>query len=142
MTENANEFKRIESAARTRKIAVRSVTYLLLTVWALLVLFPFFWMVLSSIKSYSSYNSEYVPRFYATDPTFENYTNAFEAVPLWKYLGNTLLFTVGTTAIMLVVTILAAFAFSRSIVQLLISPVFLAMSCCMPSAAQLMSQFS
>ena len=113
MTENANEFKRIESAARTRKIAVRSVTYLLLTVWALLVLFPFFWMVLSSIKSYSSYNSEYVPRFYATDPTFENYTNAFEAVPLWKYLGNTLLFTVGTTAIMLVVTILAAFAFSR-----------------------------
>ena len=113
MTENTTAFKKIESAAKTRRIAVRSVTYLLLTVWAILVLFPFFWMVLSSIKSYSSYNSEYVPKFYAEDPTFENYTDAFEAVPLWKYLGNTTLFTLGTTAIMLVVTILAAFAFSR-----------------------------
>ena len=104
MTENTKDYQKIESAARARRIAVRSVTYLLLTVWAVLVLFPFYWMVLTSIKSYSSYNSEYVPKFYAEDPTFENYTNAFEAVPLWDYLGNTLLFTLGTTAIMLVVS--------------------------------------
>ena len=113
MAEHTNEYQRIEKAAKTRKIAVRTVTYVLLTVWAVLVLFPFFWMVLTSFKSYSSYNSEYVPKFYAEDPTLENYTNAFDAVPLWDYLGNTLLFTVGTTAIMLVVTVLAAFAFSR-----------------------------
>ncbi|MDO5441068.1 MAG: carbohydrate ABC transporter permease [Bacillota bacterium] len=88
-------------------------TYLLLIVWAIIVLFPFYWMILSSIKSYSAYNAEYIPKFFTLAPTFENYINAFTAVPLAKYFTNTLIFTVATTAIMLIVTILAAFAFSR-----------------------------
>lgn len=88
-------------------------TYLLLIVWAIIVLFPFYWMILSSIKSYSAYNAEYIPKFFTLAPTFENYINAFTAVPLAKYFTNTLIFTMATTAIMLIVTILAAFAFSR-----------------------------
>ena len=88
-------------------------TYLLLIVWAIIVLFPFYWMILSSIKSYSAYNAEFIPKFFTLAPTFENYINAFTAVPLAKYFTNTLIFTVATTAIMLIVTILAAFAFSR-----------------------------
>jgi multiple sugar transport system permease protein len=46
-------------------------------------------------------------------PTIQNYLDAFTAVPLAKYLLNTLIFTLATTAIMLIVTVLAAFAFSR-----------------------------
>ncbi len=89
------------------------VTYALLSVWGVIVLFPFFWMILSSFKSYGSYNAEYVPKFYVSDPTLQNYKDAFTQVPLAKYFGNTLIFTIATTAIMLLVIVLAAFAFSR-----------------------------
>ncbi len=84
-----------------------------LILWAVIVLFPFYWMILTSFKSYSSYNAEYVPRFYAVDPTLKNYADAFTLVPLGKYLLNTLIFTVITTAVMLIVITLAAFALAR-----------------------------
>lgn len=87
--------------------------YLLLTVWGIMVLFPFYWMILSSIKSYGEYSAERVPKFYTIAPTAQNYIDAFKEVPLGQYFTNTLIFTVITTAIMIVVTVLAAFAFSR-----------------------------
>lgn len=98
---------------QTKNIAFKTVVYLLLAVWAVVVLFPFYWMILSSFKSYGAYNSEYIPQFFVKSPTFENYVSAFTAVPLAKYFLNTLIFTVATTAIMLVVIVPAAFAFSR-----------------------------
>ena len=79
----------------------------------MIVLFPFYWMVLTSVKSYSSYNSEYIPKFFTLSPTFQNYLDAFTAVPLGRYFANTAVFTVVTTAAMLVVITLAAFAFAR-----------------------------
>ncbi len=112
MSEN-KDYKKISRTAKTNRVIVRAFTYLMLTVWALMVLFPFYWMILTSVKSYSSYNSEYVPKLYASDPTLDNYDSAFTEVPLGSYLGNTVIFTVITTAVMLVVTVLAAFAFAR-----------------------------
>ena len=94
---------------KTRNILI----YVLLSIWALLVLFPFYWMILTSIKSYGSYNSEYVPKFFTLSPTFENYITAFTAVPLAKYFLNTLIFTVVTAGLMMVVVVLSAFAFAR-----------------------------
>ena len=91
----------------------RGLIYALLILWATLVLFPFYWMLLTSVKSYSGYNSEYVPKLFTLTPTLQNYADAFRAVPLAKYFLNTLVFTVITTALMLVVTVLAAFAFAR-----------------------------
>lgn len=87
--------------------------YLVLSFWAVIVLFPFYWMVLTSIKSYGSYNAEYIPKFYATNPTAENYVDAFEKVNLAGYFVNTLIFTIATTAIMMMVIIFAAYAFAR-----------------------------
>ena len=107
------DFETIERSAQRRKRLTQAVTYLLLTVWAVVVLFPFYWMVLTSVKSYSSYNSEYIPAFFTLSPTLQNYADAFTAVPLGRYFTNTLVFTVATTAIMLFVTVLAAFAFAR-----------------------------
>lgn len=107
------DFERIErSAARRGKIG-KALCYLMLSVWAIIVLFPFYWMLLSSVKSYSAYNSEYVPKLFTLAPTLENYVEAFTAVPLARYFVNTLIFTLATTALMLIVTVLAAFAFSR-----------------------------
>lgn len=87
--------------------------WIFLILWALIVLFPFYWMILTSIKDYAAYNAEYIPAFFTLHPTMENYVQAFTAVPLGKYLINTLIFTVITTALMVFVTILAAFAFAR-----------------------------
>ena len=91
----------------------RVLIYFFLIVWALIVLFPFYWMVLTSVKSFASYNSEYIPRFFTTEPTLDNYVSAFEAVPLGRYFLNTLIFTVATTGLMMLVIIPAAFAFAR-----------------------------
>ena len=89
------------------------INYILLAIWALVVLFPFYWMILTSIKGYGAYNSEYVPKFFTANPTLENYVTAFTAVPLAKYFFNTFIFTVVTTGLMMVVVILSAFAFAR-----------------------------
>lgn len=111
--ENGTDYGKIEKSAKIRKTVVRVITYVLLALWAVIVLFPFYWMILTSLKSYSAYNSEYIPKFYTLSPTLQNYAEAFTAVPLLRYFANTAIFTVLTTAIMLVAITLAAFAFAR-----------------------------
>ena len=107
------DYEQIEAAAKRKKRIRTFFIGLLLTLWAILVLFPFYWMLLTSVKSYGSYNSEYIPKLFTLYPTLENYASAFSQVPLARYFLNTLIFTVITTGLMLVVTVLAAFAFSR-----------------------------
>lgn len=107
------DYEKIEQRAKVKQGIVKTLTYALLTFWGIVVLFPFFWMVLTSIKSYGEYNSEYIPKFYSSNPTVQNYLDAFTQVPLAQYFLNTLIFTVITTAVMLVVITLAAFAFAR-----------------------------
>ena len=92
---------------------LKAATYLLLALWGLAVLFPFYWMLLTSVKSYGAYSAEYIPKFFTLTPTLENYFKAFTTVPLGSYFMNTLLFTVITTALMMAVITLAAFAFAR-----------------------------
>ena len=109
----AMDYEKLQKSARTKSIIRNVIIYTLLTLWAIMVLFPFYWMILTSVKSYSSYNSEYIPSFFTLSPTMQNYIDAFTTVSLGRYLLNTLIFTVITTAIMLVVITLAAFAFAR-----------------------------
>ncbi|MBQ7058920.1 MAG: carbohydrate ABC transporter permease [Firmicutes bacterium] len=103
----------ISRAAKTRKTILNVVIYVFLALWGLIVLFPFYWMLLTSIKSYSSYNAEYIPKFFTLSPTLQNYFDAFTTVDLGRYFLNTIIFTVATTALMVVVITLAAFAFAR-----------------------------
>ncbi len=98
---------------KEKNFKLKPLTYVFLTLWALIVLFPFYWMVLTSVKGYGAYNSEYIPKLYTLSPTLQNYADAFTAVPLARYFVNTVFFTVATTLIMLAVTILAAYAFAR-----------------------------
>ncbi len=107
------DYEKLEKSAKAKGIVRNVVIYTLLILWAVMVLFPFYWMILTSVKSYSSYNSEYVPSFFTLSPTMQNYIDAFTTVSLGRYLWNTLIFTVITTAIMLIVITLAAFAFAR-----------------------------
>ena len=107
------DYEKIEKSAKVKNNARNTVVYILLGLWALMVLFPFYWMVLTSVKSYGSYNAEYIPKFFTLSPTLQNYVDAFTTVDLGQYFLNTIIFTVATTAIMLVVIVPAAFAFSR-----------------------------
>ncbi len=107
------DYSKIEKSARTRKTVMSTITYALLIFWAIIVLFPFYWMLLTSVKGYGEYNSEHIPKFFTTSPTFQNYIDAFTTVSLGRYFANTAIFTIITTAIMLVVITLAAFAFAR-----------------------------
>ena len=93
-------------------VTVKTVTVSFLTIWALFVLFPFYWMLLTAVKSYGTYNSEIIPKFFTLSPTFENFFDAFTAVPLGQYFLNTVVFTIMTTFIMLIVIIPAAFDFA------------------------------
>ena len=99
----------IENKKNISKVLI----YLLLFVWALIVLFPFYWMVLTSVKDTAAYNNEKVPAFFTMKPTLANYVKAFTEVSLGRYFVNTLIFTVATTGLMMLVTIPAAFAFAR-----------------------------
>ena len=107
------DYTTIERRARVRGAVSKTVVYVLLTLWALMVLFPFYWMILTSLKSYGSYNSEYIPKFITLTPTLQNYVSVFTEVPLARYFLNTLLFTLITTGLMMIVIIPAAFAFAR-----------------------------
>ena len=107
------DIKKAKKQTKALKILKQTGIYSGLTLWAIAVLFPFYWMLQNSFKTFSEYNSESVPKFFPSAITFQNYIQAFSAVPLAKYLLNTLIFTIATTIIMLVVIVLAAFAFAR-----------------------------
>ena len=59
------------------------------------------------------YNAEHIPTFFTLSPTLQNYRDAFTSVPLGRYLLNTVFFAVVTTALMVVVITLSAYAFAR-----------------------------
>ena len=102
-----------ETFPSTGKMTLKTVIYILLIIWALIVLFPFYWMLLTSFKTSAEYNAEIVPKFYALSPTFQNYIEAFTSVNLGKYFINTVIFTLATTALMFIVIVPAAYAFAR-----------------------------
>ena len=107
------EDARRETRDRRRGFLLKAAAYTGLTAWALVVLFPFYWMLLTSLKTYGSYNAEHIPKFFTASPTLQNYADAFTAVPLAGYLANTVIFAAATTGIMIFVITLSAYAFAR-----------------------------
>lgn len=112
INENLDYF-RVAKSAKRKKTIKNIFMYTCLTIWAIIVLFPFYWMILTSVKSYGSYNAEHIPKFFTLSPTIQNYLDAFTTVNLSRYLLNTLIFTLITTFLMLLIVTLAAFAFAR-----------------------------
>ncbi len=111
--ENTTNYAGIKDTEKRKRAAANVLIYAGLVLWALIVIFPFYWMILTSFKSYASYNAEYVPRFIAVPPTLGNFVNVFTEISLGRYLLNTLIYTIVTTFLLLVIAILSAFAFAR-----------------------------
>ena len=110
---NKQTFKEKAQKTEAKSVVLKIFVYTMLSIWAIAVLFPFYWMILTSLKSYGEYNSEAIPKLYTLTPTLKNYFDAFSAVPLADYFLNTLIFTLATTAVMLIVIVPAAYAFAR-----------------------------
>lgn len=108
-----NELKQIKKESKVKNTVRRTLTYIGLSIWGIAVLFPFYWMLMTSFKSFREYNAESVPKLFPTDFTLDNYIFALTEEPLGRYMLNTLIYTVATTVIMLIVITLAAFAFAR-----------------------------
>lgn len=113
-------YEKVTKMERVSNIIRKVIIYTLLAIWAIMIIFPFYFMILTSFKTYGEYIGEVVPKLYTIKPTFENYITVFgkigigaKEVSLLKVMLNTLVYAVLTTSLMLAVVILAAFAFAR-----------------------------
>ena len=97
---------------RVVKFGVKFGTYAFLLIMALIVLFPFYWMIISSLKSLEEYRLN-VPTFFPRQILFSNYAEAFTTASLGRLFYNTLIVGVVSTLLSLVITVLSAFAFAR-----------------------------
>lgn len=113
MEESKKSFNTVAKQEKQKNRIYLALIYVFLVIGALSVLFPFYWMIQSSFKTLEDYTSELTPSFFPTAFTFENYIQAWTAVSLGKYMANTFIFSILTTAILLIICILAAFAFAR-----------------------------
>ena len=94
------------------KFGVKFGTYAFLVAMAVIVLFPFYWMIISSLKSLEEYRLN-VPTFFPRQILFSNYAEAFTTASLGRLFYNTMIVGVVSTLLSLVITVLAAFAFAR-----------------------------
>ena len=112
-TMKERDMQKVTSRQRTVKIIVQIALYLFLGVMALIVIFPFYWMIISSAKSIVEYELP-VPTLYPKDPQFiVNYTKAFQAAELLKLFKNTVVVGIVSTILSLVITVITAFVFAR-----------------------------
>lgn len=95
---------------RAGRIAARAGFYLLVAAILLYVLFPFYWAIVSSLKTGSAlFEAELVPR----SPTFENYAAVFLDQPFARNIANSLIVAGVATGLSLVLATAAAYALSR-----------------------------
>lgn len=108
-----NDIEKNAKQAKALNITKKVIIYALLSFWAIMILFPFYWMIMTSFKTFMEYNSESVPSLLIKNFTFENYKIAWTQVKMFRFMFNTLIYAVITTVLMMIVTTLAAFAFAR-----------------------------
>ena len=106
------DLQQVSAQQRAVQIGVKAFTYLFLGVMALIVLFPFYWMIISSLKDLAEYRLN-VPTLWPQNLVFYNYVEAFDTADLGQLFLNTAYVGIVSTALSLVITVLSAFAFAR-----------------------------
>ncbi|MBO5981705.1 MAG: carbohydrate ABC transporter permease [Clostridia bacterium] len=106
------DIQKITAGQLISRILSKSFTYIFLLIMALIVLFPFYWMIISSLKTLAEYRQA-IPTFWPRQLMFVNYVDAFTTANLGDLFLNTLYVGVVSTLLSLVITVLSAFAFAR-----------------------------
>lgn len=106
------DLQKTTASQRIVQIAVRVMVYAFLIAMAVVVLFPFYWMIISSLKTLDEYRLSQ-PTFFPQTIMFSNYADAFTTASLGRLFINTMIVGVASTLLSLVITVLSAFAFAR-----------------------------
>ena len=109
---HSKDMQKVSAGQKTRRALSKTFTYAFLLIMALVVLFPFYWMIISSLKTLAEYRQA-VPTFWPNQLMFHNYVEAFTTAKLGNLFLNTLYVGVVSTMLSLVITVLSAFAFAR-----------------------------
>ena len=112
ITMKERNIKQVSKRQKVLNVFATILRYLFLSLVAVAVLFPFYWMIISSLKSYTEYKLS-IPTFWPKEVLWGNYSEAFTAGNLGRYFGNTVIVGLISTVLSLVVTVLSAFAFAR-----------------------------
>ena len=108
----AKDLKKVTTASNVMKVLVKIGTYVFLGIMALIVLFPFYWMIISSLKTIDEYELA-VPTLFPKIIVWSNYSDAFKTANLGTLFMTTLYVGIVSTLLSLVITVLSAFAFAR-----------------------------
>ena len=111
-TMHERDMQKENSKGRIGRVFAEAVNYLFLIVMAAIVLFPFYWMIISSLKSLEEYRMS-TPTFWPRVILLSNYMDAFTTASLGRLFVNTMIVGVVSTILSLIITILTAFAFAR-----------------------------
>ena len=111
-TMREKDMRKVSSEQKFVKILVQILLYTFLIVMALIIIFPFYWMLISSVKSLAEYKLP-VPTLFPKQILFSNYVEAFNQANLGRLFLNTLYVGLVSTILSLVITVLSAFAFAR-----------------------------
>ena len=105
--------KQMSKQNKVLKTIGLTITYILLIMFAIIGLMPFYWMIITSLKSETEYNSPITTYFPTQGVYFSNYLEVFKKFDFFKYFGNTLIVILISTFITVFLTVIAAFAFAR-----------------------------
>ena len=108
----ARDIEKVSTSQMIGKTLAKIGTYTFLLIMALIVLFPFYWMIISSLKTLPEYRQA-IPTFWPKQMMFSNYSEAFTTANLGNLFMNTLFVGLVSTILSLVITVLSAFAFAR-----------------------------
>ena len=106
------DMAKVTAKQKVVKVLVKVALYAFLITMAIIVLFPFYWMLISSVKSLEEYNRA-IPTFFPLEFHFENYIEGFKTAQLGRLFLNTLYVGIVSTVLSLVITVISAFAFAR-----------------------------
>ena len=112
ITMHEKDMHRVSLHQKAVKIAVMVLLYTFLIVMAVIIIFPFYWMLISSVKSLAEYRLS-VPTLFPKQILLSNYVEAFNQANLGRLFLNTLYVGLVSTLLSLVITVLSAFAFAR-----------------------------
>ena len=111
-TMQEKDLKKVSTHQKVGKILVKVLLYTFLMVMALIVIFPFYFMLISSVKTLPEYNRA-VPTLWPEFIRLRNYVDAFNTGNLGQLFINTMIVGIVSTILSLVITVLSAFAFAR-----------------------------
>ena len=111
-TMQERDMQKVTAKQRVVKILVQTAIYAFLIIMAIIIIFPFYWMLISSVKSLEEYKLS-VPTLFPKQILFSNYSDAFTTANLGRLFLNTLFVGLVSTVLSLVITVISAFAFAR-----------------------------